>query len=213
MHETICSFPAVIATVKDLVLTATTLVATYVGLSGLNTWRRQLKGNTEYALAKNVLTCLYELRGLIDVVRNPFASYAQEPDIPEEKHQEMDARQKEWYSYAQMYEKRWAPVVAVKSKLDAYLFEMEAVWGRDVVAKLYLLNRVIAELQWAIQDHLEDRNPRLGRPYNNSEEVQKQRAILFRRGPKTPDEYNDRLKKAIEDAEAVLKPHILEHHR
>jgi hypothetical protein len=213
MQEIVCLLPAIASTAKDLVLTATAIVAAFVGLRGLSTWRRQLKGNTEYALAKNVLTCLYELRGLLGVVRNPFASYSQEPDLPEEKLKDMDSKQKEWHAYAQMYEKRWAPVVTAKSKLDVHLFEMEAVWGRDVVARFDPLIQLVAELQWAIQDHLEDKDPRLGRRDYDPEETRKQRAILFRRGSKTPDEYNLKLEKAIADAEAVLKPHVLEHHR
>lgn len=213
MQETLCSLPVIASTVKDTVLTATAIVAAYVGLRGLSSWRRQLKGNMEYALAKNVLTCLYELRGLMGVVRNPIASYSQEPDLPAEKLKYMDAKQREWHAYAQMYEKRWAPVVAAKTKLDVYIFEMEAVWGRKAVAQIAPVNQLVAELQWAIQDHLEGRDPRLDRQDYNAEEQKKQRAILFKRGPKTLDEYNGRLEKAIADAEAVLKPHVLEHHR
>ncbi|ACM34762.1 hypothetical protein Dtpsy_3333 [[Acidovorax] ebreus TPSY] len=205
--------PAIASAAKDVLLTITALVAAYVGLKGLSTWRRQLKGNTEYALAKNVLTCLYELRGAIGVARNPFASYSAEPDLPAEKLESMDARQKEWYAYAQMYEKRWAPVVAAKSKLDVFLFEVEAVWGRGKLAEFTPLNEAVAELNWAIQDHLEDRDPRRGRQALDSEERKKQRAVLFRRGMKTKDEYNENFEQAISKIEAVLKPHVLEHHR
>lgn len=210
----ICFMLLTIASVaKDTILTAAAVVAGYVGLRGLSTWRRQLAGNAEYELAKSALTCLYKLRGVIGVVRNPFASYSQEPDLPAEQLKDMDAKQKEWYAYAQMYEKRWIPVVEAKSLLDVLLFEMEAVWGREAVAKFEPLNQIVAELQWAIQDHLEDRDPRLSRQDYDAEEQKKQRAVLFRRGSKTPDEYNTRFEAAISDAEAVLKPYVFKHHR
>ena len=125
----------------------------------------------------------------------------------------MDTRQREWYAYAQMYENRWAPVVAAKSKLEVFLFEVEAVWGREKVAEFTPLNEAVAELSWAIQDHLEDRDPRRGRQDLDSEERRKQRAVLFRRGSKTQDEYNERFEQAISKIEAALKPHVLEHHR
>lgn len=210
----ICFMLPIIASVaKDTILTAAAVVAGYVGLRGLSTWRRQLVGNAEYELSKSALTCLYKLRGVIGVVRNSFASYSQEPDLPAEQLKDMDAKQKEWYAYAQMYEKRWAPVVEAKSQLDVLLFEMEAVWGREAVAKFEPLNQIVAELQWAIQDHLEDRDPRLGRQDYDAEEQKKQRAVLFRRSPKTPDDYNTRFEAAISNAEAVLKPYVLRHHR
>lgn len=205
--------PVIASGAKDTILTAAAVVAGYVGLRGLSTWRRQLAGNAEYELAKNALTCLYKLRGVIGVVRNPFVSYSQQPDLPAEMLRDMDARQKEWHAYAQMYEKRWAPVVEAKSQLDVFLFEMEAVWGREAVAKFEQLDQTVADLQWAIQDHLEDRDPRRGRQDYDAEESKKQRAVLFRRGSKTPDEYNVRFEAAIANVETVLKPYVLKHHR
>ena len=213
MTETFSTLPAVVSIAKDAILTGVAVIAAYVGLRGLNTWRRQLAGNAEYELAKNALTCLYKLRGVIGVVRDPFASYSQEPNLPVELLKDMNEKQKEWYAYAQMYEKRWSPVVEAKSQLDALLFEMEAVWGRESVKEFEPLNKVIAELQWAIQDHLEDRDPRRGRHEHDTEEIKRQRLVLFRRGSKAPDEYNARFEAAISNAEVVLKPYVLRHHK
>lgn len=213
MTDIYSMLPTIASVVKDTILTAAAVVAGYVGLRGLNTWRRQLAGNAEYELAKSALTCLYRLRDVIEVVRNPLASYSQEPDLPAEQLKNMDAKQKEWYAYVQMYEKRWAPVVEAKSQLDVLLFEMEAIWGREVVAKFKPLSQIVDDLHWAIRDHIDNRNPWLGRQNYDDEEQKKQWAILFRRGSNTPDEYNKRFEAAISDAEAVLKSYVLTHHR
>jgi hypothetical protein len=135
---------------KDIILTVAAIIAAYVAIKGLGTWRRQLKGNTEYKLAKNILTAVYELREAISAVRHPFMRYSQEPDLPKEKLKELSAREKNWQALVQVYQKRWEPVPAAKAKLDANLLEAEAVWGRDSVGKITPLNGLIGELLWAI---------------------------------------------------------------
>lgn len=57
--------------VKDIALTLAAFSSIYVGLTGLETWKRQLKGDTEYQLLKNACIALYELRELIKKVYRP----------------------------------------------------------------------------------------------------------------------------------------------
>ncbi len=58
--------------IKDIVLICTVIVAAYVGLKGLSTWRSQVHGQTEYDLAKRILRATYKAREAIHGVRNPF---------------------------------------------------------------------------------------------------------------------------------------------
>jgi hypothetical protein len=85
MEELFCALTAWLPIIKDAVLTGAAIVAGYVGLRGLGTWRRQLKGNTEYELAKSLLKAVYELREAIVSARFPFMIYLREPDMSDEK--------------------------------------------------------------------------------------------------------------------------------
>lgn len=212
MSNILCSLPDFVSVGKDVILTATAIVAACVGVRGLNTWRQQLKGNTEYTLAKSVLTSLYELRGAINAVRNPFISVSEEPNLPQERLRDMDEKQKQWHSYAQAYEKRWEPVTAARCKLDAQLFEVEAIWGQEMTAKVKPIFDLVHELHWAIQDHLEAKDPRRSNEDFNAEEAKKQRAIIFKRSSKTDDDFNRKLESAIDEVEVTLKPHVRQHH-
>lgn len=149
----------IVAIVKDVVLTLAAIVAGYVGIRGLGTWRRQLRGNTEYQLAKTMLTSVYELREAISGVRNPFMQYSKEPDLPQDKLKELSQREREWHALAQAYQRRWEPVPKAMAKLDANLLEAEVVWGPEIRTKANPLNRLTGELLLALQDHLEARNP------------------------------------------------------
>jgi hypothetical protein len=130
------SAPEIVTLVKDCILGLTAPVAAYVAVRGLNKWQPQLTGNTNHQLAKNILMNLYEIRDATERVRNPFLTHAAEPDLPKEKLEELDARQKAWYATVQEYERRWKPIPIAKARLDANLWEAEAVWGKATIEKV-----------------------------------------------------------------------------
>lgn len=121
-----------VSLIKDVILTAASLIAGYVGLKGLGTWRRQLTGNTEYELAKKLLRSVYELREAITSVRHPFMQYPRAPDMPEEELKKLSRREAEWRAMAQAYQKRWEVIPKAKLALDTALLEAEVVWGRKI---------------------------------------------------------------------------------
>jgi len=72
MRDFLCAAKEIVPFAKDLVLMAAAIVASYVGIKGLGSWRRQLRGNAEYQLAKNILAAIYELR---EAVSNASQAY------------------------------------------------------------------------------------------------------------------------------------------
>ena len=212
MNELLCILDSWLPIVKDAVLTGAAIIAGYVGLKGLGTWRRQLKGNTEYVLAKDLLRSVYELREAISSARHPFMRYSQEPDMPEEKLKELSEKEKQWHAMAQAYQKRWEPVPKAKSALDATLLEAEVVWGKKIVEITAPLNDLIGQLLWAIQDHLEAMNPNSYYDNPGVNEVKKRRDIMYARGAADQDEYKKQLETVISSIEKELKPHIEQYH-
>lgn len=200
-----------ITLLKDIALIAAAITAIYVGIKGLGTWRRQLRGNTEYTLAKNILTSMYELREAISGVRNPFMMYSSEPDLPQEELDELSQKEKEWLALAQAYQKRLEPIPAARAKLKANLLEAEAVWGHDLVAKINPLFRLIKELWLAIQEHLEARTPTIPYESPGSDIIKKRHAILYEGDPEK-DDFKNQLEDAIRKVEIELKPHITQYH-
>ena len=202
----------IVNVVNDLIVAGAAMVAAYVGLQGLDTWKRQIKSNTEYELAKKILTSLYKLREAIRSVRNPFLQYSPEPDLPKEKLEELDKREKDWYAYMQAYQKRWDPVNDAKAELLANIFEAEVVWGSEILEKIKQLNPIINELFAVIQEHIEDKNP--NKDYSIDRERRKElRKILYFMSVEEEDIYFNKLKKVISEIEEELKPHIMEYHK
>lgn len=201
-----------IAVIKDIAITVAAIIASYVGLKGLGTWRRQLSGNMEYTLAKSILMSMYELREAIKGVRNPFMAYSREPDLPREEKEKLTQKEMEFHALVQAFQARWKPVTGASSKLRADLFEAEVVWGQNLVDKINPLFRLIKELWLAIQDHLEALNPNI--PYESpGPEINKNRYTIMYEGDPEKDDFNKQLEAAIRDVEIELKPHIAQHHK
>ena len=187
-------------------------MAACVGVRCLNTWRRQLRGNTEYQLAKSILASVYEVREAIVSVRHPFMLYSREPDhLPQEKLKELSQGEREWHALAQAYQRRWEPVQTAKAKLDANLLEAEVVWGPDIRSKVNPLNGLIVELLIAIQDHLEARKPNGRYKSPHPELTSKLQETLY--GVGEADRFKEQLGEIINAIESELRSHILQHYR
>jgi hypothetical protein len=196
---------------KDIAVALAAITGGFVGIRGLATWQRQLSGNTEYRLAKDILTCVCDIRDTIDTIRNPLVSYPHEPDLPKEKLETLATRQREWHALAQAYERRWRPLQAIVARLETNLIEAEVVWGNRTVDKACILSSLISDLHRAIHLFVEARNP-LERDATVAELFdEKQRLILY--GGRKQDEFKNQVNQAVSDIEKVLKPHIERYHR
>src|SRR5215813_10772429 len=196
---------------KDIAVALASITGGFVGIRGLATWQRQLSGNRDYRLAKDILTCVYDIRDTIDTIRNPLVTYQYGPDLPKEKMETLASRQREWHALAQAYERRWRSLQAIVARLETNLIEAEVVWGNRTVDKACILSSLISDLHWAIHLFLEARNP-----VERGEAVaelfdEKQRLVLH--GGRKPDEFKDQVNQAVRDIETGLKPHIERYHQ
>lgn len=123
---------AYVSIVKDVVLAGCAIAGATVALRGLNTWNRQLKGQTEYELARRLLRATYKFREAINVVRAPFMLGSEMPEPPEDDPAASSPAKKRWYGTAKAYEKRWEHVSKARSELEAELIEAEVIWGADI---------------------------------------------------------------------------------
>ncbi|MFZ4504671.1 MAG: hypothetical protein ACOYM1_12060 [Methylovulum sp.] len=199
--------------IKDIALTLAAFSSIYVGIAGVYAWKRQLQGNTEYVLAKGVLTALYELRGAIDLARNGFQSYY--PDLPAEELNKLDPKEKQWLIILNGYRKRWDTITLADAKFKSCLIEVEVVWGRDLITKTKPLSSLMNELFFAmneccIYDFNRTFNPRVPTDEEFAQ-FKKSEKILYKSFDEE-DAYMKRLEKVISDIENVLKPHILQYH-
>lgn len=110
---------------KDITLAIAAIVGSYVGVNGLKTWERQLKGNAEYDLARRLLKRTYQWRDAVQQVRNPLGIGGAEASIE--------------------YQKRWDEVRNAKNELHIDLIEAEVIWGK-ICGKNFLIRYLVLNI-------------------------------------------------------------------
>jgi len=144
---------------KDVVTILAALVAATVAIMGLRTWKKQLRGKTEYELARRLLCSVYRVRDAIRIVRNPFVSSAEAVQSMQETEMEIesfDPRNTQHTVLRQqaVYQRRWKGIQEAFMELDVDALEAEVIWEHDIAEHLQLLRQHTSTLYANIQRYL-----------------------------------------------------------
>lgn len=202
--------PEAVRMLKDGATGTAALVAAYVGLKGLDTWKRQLRGTSDYELARRLLKLTYQARDKIQRIRAPmkfgaeFERALQEQDIDLEEGEEPSKLQKTeaWY---QMH---WDELNEILSDLNVAQLEAEVLWGEHIPDVFSPMNEVIGELRVAIGKQLRfiEGGPHVDPTAEQRQEV---RDILYRQSwEPEEDEFTAKIENAVSGVRDEARPHL-----
>jgi hypothetical protein len=146
----------IMAFIKDLATAIAAGVASIVAIIGLTTWKRRLKGTTEYDLARRVLEATFSLRDAIRYVRNPIIFSNEEyeslkmvyPDVSEEQLDD------EYLRKSAVLNRRWEKVLDANYDFDIVSIEAEVLWENEIKDRLNAIHGRVASLYSAIKLYL-----------------------------------------------------------
>jgi hypothetical protein len=175
---------------KDMVTILAGCTAIYVGLAGLNAWKKQLRGKTEYELARRYLMSVYKIRESFEDFRNIAMTTSEinkalkEGGYPENYNNTNTA----------VYTYRWKKVSEAWTNLFVELIEAEVFWGKEAkdIIKDLVDNR--NKLQLSFYHYINNR------PYKDEED------ILFDSGEN--DNFNISVNLSISKIEDYLRKHL-----
>jgi hypothetical protein len=203
------SVAAEVSVLKDIVLTVGAVVAAIVAVSGLSTWKRQLKGETEYELTRRLLKHTYSLREAIKTVRYPSLQVPEVPLIGPDG-RELSREQRRHMGLVKAYETRWEKVTEARDNLQTEMLEAEVLWGANVNAQFEALFKLQGELLAEIRAYLSLSDPSVPDHTKDAlHEFQKEkRSVMYDSLGSMPDPYSDELARAVTEIESYLKPHL-----
>lgn len=129
--------------VQETVSVVGTLGALILGVIGLSTWRRQLKGTAEYEIAKKALLLTYQVQDAIRAARAPMVWLRQE-EVEAGRGLQEEQR---------VYEERLGEVYKKWSGLRTVALEAKVIWGHDAESSFSSLSDCIGKLRGAIWMH------------------------------------------------------------
>ena len=200
---------------KDILTPIIAIAAACIAWCGLAAWKKQLKGKTDYELARRLLRATYKVRNAIVGFRTSLFTDTEVENAEKEAGLAVSAtgpgtpahRQREAESKRAVYKARWARLDAPMLEWEAELLEAEVSWGIEVRQQALPLKTCVFELAIAVQRHL-GRFGEDGVPLSDAER-QKVEATLWKEIVRPEeDEYGKHLTSAVEGIEKLLKPNL-----
>jgi hypothetical protein len=188
------TIPEYITLTKDIILAISALAAAIIAWRGLATWKKELKGKSEYEIAKQVLKSVYKVREAFKIARNPGISY----DNPRSGIQDYE-NSNHILAVFNSFEETF------KTIEERYL-DAQIEWGDEFKDTINPLRECRFEflknifLFYDYKKFPESQNL-------SKEQLSEIRSIIFS-NIGIPDSFEDKINKAIEMFEIKLRPHI-----
>ena len=174
---------------------STLIVALLAGYGVLWEWKKQMKGKTEYEIARRYLKTALQLRDAIKFVRNPFIPVGEMQSALKDNGLDSEEYKNREKTNRAVYSIRWKKVMEAQTNMEAELLEAEVSWGINAVNAQKKLNGLVLELRSALMLYLEE-----------SLEVKDKDMLIYDTGDE--DEFSKKVKIAIEEIEVFLKPYL-----
>ena len=194
----------ILSIIKDIFLAGAAGTTAYVAYTGLEKWKKELRGKANFEVARELIKSVYRLRDELRYCRSPFVSAGEFP----EGYRGAQGRtaEEEGQAWAHVYTKRWEPVGEAIQSFDAAVLEAEALWGAAIKDKAKDLSYCVRTLQVDIEEFISDK---FLEKYdqNDREFMQKIKAVVF----ETKSEDNEltiKINAAIEGLESEIRPHL-----
>ena len=198
--------------IKDIVTIIATIIGSCVAIYGLISWRKQLKGRTEYDLARRVLKAVYKVREAIQSVRDPFQSASEVEMAIKETCNSIEENSPDYRikSTTSVYQIRWNRLNRALLELKFELLEAEVSWGRNVHNKINPLNECIGKLCSTINLHLHSlQNNYHETSQRDAENINSRLKILYTvSDDPNKDDFLNQINLAVIEVEEFLKPYL-----
>ncbi len=139
--------------VKDIIVALSAAGAAVVAIIGLTTWKKELKGKSEYQLAKECLMAAFRVREGFNHVRSIWISSDEFPDYAVNSRGELN--EKEIYdAHVYIYENRWRVLQKALNELEEKNIEAQVEWGSEHHGKITKIRKCADVLQREIKKYL-----------------------------------------------------------
>ena len=167
-------------------------------------WKREIRGQTEYKLAVDLLTATYRFRDAIDSARSRLI-FAHEMIIEDEDITNSSDDMKRFKGMTGAYQKRWKPAMKEQQTIYDNLQSAEVIWGEEVKNLFQDLFAHGNELLWAMDEYLDSINPSLS---ELTKKLSKETNAILHKPHREEDKFGDELQRLITEIDNYLKPKL-----
>lgn len=193
---------------KDIIVSTSALAVAFFAYRGLNRWQEELKGKSEYQLAKNVLQSVYKVREAFKSVRN-VAIYSYE--YPTELVLESGhvAQKDKAQATMHVYHERFKNLDSAFVELEDLFIQALVEWGSEKQDLIVDMRKQRSELLVAIQTLIDGYREPGSNSWMTQDERKRQNCVLYYTGENSKySEFSDEVNLAVNGFDKWLRPHI-----
>lgn len=195
----------VFTALKDIFLAGAAATTAFVAYRGLEKWKAELSGRTNFEVARQFMKSVYRLRNEIQDCRSPFVSASEFPEGYQGALGNYSSSEK-GDAWVHVYKNRWQPVMDAVQEFDSATLEAEALWGAAVKDAAQELRRLAVRLRASIDAFI--RNEYSGHQDFGDRDF----AVRIRSDLNASEMETDTLSPAIREAivkiEDLVRPHL-----
>lgn len=180
--------------------------AAIIAWRGLNTWRSELRGRSEYELARRILASVVRTRDAIHRLRRPFMTGLEYSDRPGHDPDKKVATPED---ILHAYQKRWEPVAAASRNVDVEMAEAEVLWG-DLLRPAHRELTICANTIWIhVTRHVQLEAKDSAVEHMKPKKIQETRSIVFDDSTSSkPDDFARTVNDAATAFRQALRPYL-----
>mgnify|MGYP006431591917 CR=1 FL=1 len=199
--------------IKEVVITISAIIGSIVAIWGLKTWKAQIKGKTEYDLARRILKAVYKVRESINTIRVPFITTREiEKAMQDTGYSEQEIKEKihSYKSDQAVYNYRYKSLSDSMSELRVELLEAEVHWGKEIYERMKPLNESIGKLRVNIFRLIRLKKRKSQGGIKLTKEERKEMDEVIYQISQDPEEnaFTKEVHLAVEHLEEFIKPHL-----
>lgn len=175
----------------------------WVAWQGLRTWRRQLKGTSQFDVAKRLMLKVYQIRRDIEYCRSSVRKIS--IFTHNEDGQPIPEREQIRYSSDREMKDRFKYIIKTSSEMDFLLFESEIILGKEIRDFFQPIEEVCYILRDSIEEYTEDYNQKDGR-VGDAEERNRYRELRQIIYSRKGDAIQTKVDSAVCEIEKFIKP-------
>jgi len=185
--------------ITEIIQSITAIIIAGVAIYGLKEWKKQIRGKTNYEVARRYLKASLELRDAMKYVRNPFIPASEMQSALKEHGFSSDEYTDNLKTNRAVYSVRWKKVQEAWTSLEAESLEAEVCWGSDIASISRPLINLTRELFAELQMYLDGNRKSL-----------KDELIYNTGSDENPDDFSKKVNQCIDKIREFLKPHLLD---
>ncbi len=130
--------------ISNIIQNIAVIVASFIAIHGINSWRREIKWKKKYELIEDVLVLFYEADEKLKILRNP-GSFGNEGDT-RKKGENETSEQTQSLNQQYVFYERWEREKDVFLKLQTLKFRFIAMFGKEFLQPFEKVRIILNEI-------------------------------------------------------------------